>query len=60
VGQDNSWGAVDGDLKPGTCAFLRPCTNAREGNVFIYAQAGTSQSGRALIEYYEHSTVEEI
>jgi L-fucose isomerase-like protein len=128
VGKDNSWGAVDGDLKPGTCAFLRPCTNAREGNIFMYggvgrvteeriktfgtrgrvhipriqqlfryitdpkravehhaalivgegqaiattmkavrdalpyinAQAGASQCGRALIEYYEHSTVEEV
>jgi hypothetical protein len=128
VGLENSWGAVDGDLEPGTCAFLRPCTNAREGKIFMYggvgrvteeriktfgtrgrvhipriqqlfryitdperavehhtalivgegqtiattmkavrdalpyinAQAGVSQSGRALIEYYEHSTVEQV
>ena len=121
-------GIVHGDLKPGTCAFLRPCTNAREGNIFMYggagrvideriatfgtrgrvhipriqelfryitdpkravehhtalvvgeghviatamkavrdavpyinAQAGLSQSGRELIEYHEHSTVEEV
>lgn len=128
VGADNSWGAVDGDLMPGACAFLRPCTNAREGNIFLYggvgrvtderiptfgtrgrvhipriqqlfryvtdpkravehhaalvvgeaqaigtamkavrdavpyinAQAGVSESGRSLIEYYEHSTVDEL
>src|SRR4051812_46384984 len=29
VGIENSWGTIDGDLKPGACASLRPCTNAR-------------------------------
>ena len=40
VGQANTWGTVDGDLKAGTCAFLRPCTNARDGSIFMYAGVG--------------------
>jgi hypothetical protein len=32
----------------------------RDALPYINAQAGASQSGRALIEYYEHSTVEEV
>ena len=40
VGQANSWGTVDGDLKAGTCAFLRPCTNARDGSIFMYGGVG--------------------
>jgi hypothetical protein len=32
----------------------------RDALQYINAQAGTSQSGRALIEYYEHSTVEDL
>lgn len=128
LGKENTWGAVDGDLKPGTCAFLRPCTNAREGSVFLYggvgkvveeriktfgtrgrvhipkiqqlfrkitdperavehhtsmvvgdagtialtmkavrdavlyinAQAGLNRAGRELVDYYEHSVVEDL
>ena len=40
IGAENTWGAVDGELKAGTCAFLRPCTNAREGSVFLYGGVG--------------------
>ncbi len=40
VGQANTWGTVDGDLKAGTCAFLRPCTNARDGSIFMYGGVG--------------------
>lgn len=40
IGEENTWGAVDGELAAGTCAFLRPCTNAREGSVFLYAGVG--------------------
>jgi hypothetical protein len=32
----------------------------RDALPYINAQAGMSQSGRALIEYYEHSTAEEV
>jgi L-fucose isomerase-like protein len=32
----------------------------RDALPYINAQAGTNQSGRALLEYYEHSTVEEV
>lgn len=46
VGRENSWGAVDGDLKPGTCAFLRPCTNAREGKIFMYGGVGQVKEER--------------
>jgi L-fucose isomerase-like protein len=41
VRQENTWGTVDGDLIAGTCAFARPCTNAREGKIFLYAGVGT-------------------
>lgn len=40
VRQENTWGTVDGDLVAGTCAFLRPCTNAREGKIFMYGGVG--------------------
>ncbi len=40
IGPENAWGTVDGDLVPGTCAFLRPCTNAREGSIFMYGGVG--------------------
>lgn len=40
VGPANTWGTVDGSLKAGTCAFLRPCTNAREGSIFMYGGVG--------------------
>jgi hypothetical protein len=32
----------------------------RDALPYINAQAGLSQTGRELIEYYEHSTVEEL
>lgn len=40
VGLENTWGTIQGHLKPGTCAFFRPCTNAREGKVFAYGGVG--------------------
>jgi L-fucose isomerase-like protein len=41
IGTANSWGAVDGGMRPGTAAFFRPCTNARDG--FIYAYGGVGE-----------------
>lgn len=40
VGQENTWGTVDGKLISGTCAFIRPCTNARDGKIFMYGGVG--------------------
>ncbi len=39
-GAENAWGTVEGELAPGTCAFLRPCTDARKGRIFMYAGTG--------------------
>lgn len=40
VRQENTWGTIEGDLIAGDCAYFRPCTNAREGKIFLYGGTG--------------------